>query len=126
MPPSTPRLNTADWKPRSCTNQMSAMDAGTSASIGAMAKPCTARAAARDPKDLDSAAQKHETMSKIDVTMYTGRFPILTARVLQTKLDTAMATIQEPWRPRVNCCRGMSNCSARGASAAVSNGPTAV
>lgn len=58
--------------------------------------------------------------------MYTGLFPILTARVLQIRLDTAMATIQEPWRPMENCCRGMSNCSARGARAAVSRGPTAI
>lgn len=67
MPPSTPKLNTADWKPRSWTCQMSAMVAGTRASMGAMQKPCTARAAVRDPNDRDSAAQKHETIRPTEV-----------------------------------------------------------
>lgn len=35
MPPSTPRLNIAARKPRSCTNQISAIEAGMSASNGA-------------------------------------------------------------------------------------------
>lgn len=69
MPPRTPRLNTADWKPRSWTNQISAIVAGTRASMGAMQKPWTARAAASDSNDRDAAAQKQETIRPMDVAM---------------------------------------------------------
>ena len=55
--------------PLSWTNQISAIDAGTSASIGAMQKPWTALAAARDAKLPASAAQKQEAISPSDVAM---------------------------------------------------------
>lgn len=82
--------------PLSWTNHMSAIDAGIKASIGAMQNPCTARAAASEPKLFASAAQKQVTISPIEVAIYIGLLPILTARVLQTRLDTAMAAIHEP------------------------------
>lgn len=82
MPPKTPRLNTAVRKPRSCTNlvaaseifrsspsqrqmsyQISAIDAGTSASIGAMQRPQKTLAATKERKLFASAAQKHDTIS---------------------------------------------------------------
>jgi hypothetical protein len=72
------------------------MVAGTRASMGAMQKPITARDAASEPNDLASAAQKQVTISPIDVRIYNGRFPTLTARLLQTKEPTAMETMREP------------------------------
>jgi hypothetical protein len=41
---------------------MSAIEAGINASIGAIHKPQTTRAATRDGKLFASAAQKHETI----------------------------------------------------------------
>lgn len=105
---------------------MSAIEAGTRDSIGAMQKPWTARAAARDTKDLASAAQKHVTISPTDVTIYIGRFPTFTARLLHRRLATAMATRRDPWRPMVNCCKGMPNSSESGVRADVRRGPIAV
>lgn len=125
IPPSTPRLKTADWNPRSWTNHISAIEAGTRASIGAIQKPWIARAATRDAKELDAAAQKHVTISPIEVIMYMGRLPTLTARVLHIRLDTAIETIQDPCRPSVNCCNGMPNCAESCVSAAVRRGPIA-
>lgn len=93
--------------------------------MGAMQNPWTARAAASDAKDCDAAAQKHEIMRPIDVAMYTGLLPIFTARLLQTRLDTAIAAIHEPWRPRVKVCKGMPNSSASGTMADVKRGPIA-
>lgn len=58
--------------------------------------------------------------------MYTGLLPILTARLLQNKLETAIAAIQEPWSPRVNVCSAMPNSSAKGARAEVKRGPIAI
>lgn len=69
MPPRTPRLKIAFLKPLSCTNQISAIDAGTSASIGAMQKPWTALAAAREAKLPASAAQKQDPISPRDVAI---------------------------------------------------------
>ena len=69
IPPSTPRLKMAFRYPLSCTNQISAIEAGTSASIGAMQNPSTALAATSDAKLFASAAQKHEAMSPREVAM---------------------------------------------------------
>jgi hypothetical protein len=69
MPPRTPRLKMALRKPLSCRNQMSLMLAGTRASMGAMQKPMSARDPASEPKDLDSAHQKQETIRPIDEMM---------------------------------------------------------
>lgn len=48
---------------------MSLMLAGTRASMGAMQKPMSARDPASEPKDLDSAHQKQETIRPIDEMM---------------------------------------------------------
>jgi hypothetical protein len=69
IPPRTPRLKMALRKPLSCRNQMSEILAGTSASMGAMQKPMRAREPAREPKDLDSAHQKQDTIRPIEEMM---------------------------------------------------------
>lgn len=111
--------------PLSWTNHMSPIEAGTRASIGAIQNPWTALAAANDAKLFASAAQKQVTIRPIEVAMYMGRLPIFTARVLQIRLDMAIAAMQEPCRPRVNVWRGMSKLSARGTMAEVKRGPIA-
>jgi hypothetical protein len=75
---------------------MSPMLAGIRASMGAIQKPIRARDAASEPNDFASAAQKQDTIRPIDVKIYRGRFPILTARLLQSKEPTEMAAMQEP------------------------------
>lgn len=78
---------------------MSPTEAGIRASKGAIQNPCTALAAVNDPKLVDSAAQKLDIASPSVVKRYSGRFPTLTAAVLQSKLPKAMATMQEPLHP---------------------------
>jgi len=90
-----------------------------------MQKPCKVLAPASEPKLLTSAAQKQEIARPSVVARYIGRLPILTASVLQIRLEAAMATIQEPLHPSVNLWSGTSNCFARGTNAGVSKGPTA-
>lgn len=105
--------------------QISAIDAGISASIGAIQKPWRTLAATRDTKLLASAAQNEVTIKPIEVMRYTGLFPYFTAIVFQIRLPTAMAAITPPCTPEMNVFSGLSKSFARGTKAAPRRGPTA-
>src|SRR5579859_1786838 len=54
IPPRTPKLKTAERKPRPWTNQTSPMDAGIRASMGAMAKSLNATSRSEGSEGLGS------------------------------------------------------------------------
>lgn len=67
--------------------------------VSPIQNPRIVRAPIRDPKLRTSAAQKQQTANPNVVVRYIGRFPILTASVLNNRLPTAMAAKQDPFVP---------------------------
>jgi hypothetical protein len=101
------------------------MDAGTSASIGAIQSPQKTLAATKDSKLFASAAQKQEIIKPTVVPRYTGRFPYFTARELNIRLPIAIAAIVPPWTADTNVDRETPKSAASGTKAPPRSGPTA-